>query len=188
MARGADTESIGAPRAPMLRAPEPPSRPAARRVKHAIDRVAAAFALLVTAPVILAIVAALKLVGPGPVLVRREQIGERGRPLLLRSFAITDELCRSSGWRLVAGTGATALPQLWNVLRGELSIVGPRPREPGVEPPPVRPGLTGPAQLAQLERWLSITEQFELDDEYARTWSLALDARIVARTIWRELS
>ena len=188
MARGTYTESIGSPRAPVPREPVPPQRRAARRVKHVVDRVAAAFALFVTAPVILAIAGALKLWGPGPVLVRRERIGEQGRPLLLRSFAITDELCRSPGWRLVAGVGATALPQLWNVLRGELSIVGPRPREPGSEPPPVRPGLTGPAQLAQLERWLSITEQFELDDEYARTWSLALDARIVAQTIWRELA
>ena len=51
-------------------------------------------------------------------------------------------------------------------------------------PPPVRPGLTGLAQLAQLERWVSVAEQLELDHEYARTWSLALDARIVWRTMW----
>jgi len=48
----------------------------------------------------------------------------------------------------------------------------------------MRPGLTGLAQLEQLERWLSIAQQVELDAEYARTWSLALDARIVWRTMW----
>jgi lipopolysaccharide/colanic/teichoic acid biosynthesis glycosyltransferase len=188
MARGVYSDSVEAPRAPVPRVPEPPQRPGARRVKHALDRVAAAFGLLVTAPVILAIALALKLWGPGRVLARRERIGERGRPLVLLSFAISDEMHRSPGWRLVAGTGATALPQLWSVVRGELSIVGPRPRETGLEPPPTRPGLTGLAQLAQLERRLSVTEQLELDERYARTWSLALDARIIGRTMWRVLT
>ena len=54
-----------------------------------------------------------------------------------------------------------------------MSIVGPRPREPGFEAPPARPGLTGLAQLEQLERWLSVAEQLELDD--------ALRAHVVAR-------
>jgi lipopolysaccharide/colanic/teichoic acid biosynthesis glycosyltransferase len=84
----------------------------------------------------------------------------------------------------VSGTGLTALPQLWSVVRGEMSIIGPRPRETAFDPPPMRPGLTGLAQLEQLERWLSIAQQIELDAEYARTWSLALDARIVWRTMW----
>jgi lipopolysaccharide/colanic/teichoic acid biosynthesis glycosyltransferase len=167
------------------RAPEPPARPVARRVKHALDRVAAACGLLVIAPVLLGVAVALRLWGPGPVLVRRERIGERGRPLIVRSFAIPSG---SRRWRLLAATGAAALPQLWSVLRGEMSIVGPRPREPGFEPPPARPGLTGLAQLAQLDRWLSVAEQLELDDEYARTWSLGLDARIVGRTMWRVLT
>ena len=187
MARGAYSQSIEPSREPVPQMMEPPPpRPVARRLKYALDRVAAACALLVTAPVIAGVALALALCGP--VLVRRERIGEQGRPFVLRSFAITDELCRSRGWRLLAGTGATALPQLWSVLRGELSIVGPRPREVGFEPPPARPGLTGLAQLSQLERWLSVPEQLELDEEYARTWSLALDARIVGRTVWRVLT
>jgi lipopolysaccharide/colanic/teichoic acid biosynthesis glycosyltransferase len=66
-----------------------------------------------------------------------------------------------------------------------MSIVGPRPREPGFEAPPARPGLTGLAQLEQLDRWLSVAEQLELDETYARTWSLGLDARIVWRTFTR---
>ena len=129
---------------------------------------------------ILGVALALRLFGPGPVLVRRERIGESGRPVLVRSFAITDER--------VASTGVTALPQLWSVLRGEMSIVGPSPREVGFEPPPARPGLTGLAQLEQLDRWLSVPEQLDLDADDARTWSLGLDARIVARTMTRALS
>jgi lipopolysaccharide/colanic/teichoic acid biosynthesis glycosyltransferase len=114
-----------------------------------------------------------------------ERVGEAGKVIVVRSFAVTDPMCsRSRAWRLVRGTGVTVLPQLWSVVRGDMSIIGPRPREAGSRPPLVRPGITGLAQLAQLERWLSVAEQLEIDDEYARTWSLALDARIVWRTMW----
>jgi putative colanic acid biosynthesis UDP-glucose lipid carrier transferase len=164
-------------------APRP--NPAALALKHVIDRVAAAGGLLVTAPLLAAVALALHYRGPGRILRRDERIGEQGRTIVVRSFAVTDALCqRSRAWRLVAGTGLTALPQLWSVLCGDMSIIGPRPRESGFDPPPMRPGLTGLAQLEQLERWLSIAEQVQLDAEYARTWSLALDARIVWRTMW----
>jgi lipopolysaccharide/colanic/teichoic acid biosynthesis glycosyltransferase len=171
-------------------APAPPGRRAAdprlrsRAVKHALDRLAAAAALVVTAPLFAAVALALWSRGEAGVLRREKRTGEHGRLIRLRSFAITADMCRSRGWRLLASAGLTALPQLWSVLRGEMSIVGPRPREPGFDPPPARPGLTGLAQLEQLDRWLSIAEQTELDDRYARAWSLALDARILWRTTW----
>ncbi len=163
---------------------QPPS-PAALIVKHAIDRVVAVCGLIVTAPLLALVALALRYRGDGRVLRREERLGEDGRLILLRSFAVTDDLCRESrAWRLVAGSGLTALPQLWSVLSGEMSIIGPRPRETGFDPPPMRPGLTGLAQLEQLDRWLSIAQQIEFDSEYAREWSLALDARIVWRTMW----
>jgi lipopolysaccharide/colanic/teichoic acid biosynthesis glycosyltransferase len=163
----------------------PPPRPAALWLKHAIDRVIAACGLLVTAPLLAGVALALRLRGSGEIVRRHERLGELGRPIVVRSFAVTDGLClRSRAWRIVAGSGLTALPQLWSVLRGEMSVIGPRPRDIGSLPPPMRPGLTGLAQLEQLERWLSTSEQLRLDDEYARTWSLALDARIVWRTMW----
>lgn len=162
-----------------------PRRSAARTVKHAFDRVSAACGLIVTLPLLAAVALVLRLRGPGTVLRRVERVGEGGRTIVVRSFAVTDAMCsRSRGWRLVRATGLTVLPQLWSVLRGDMSVIGPRPRDPGLDPPLVRPGLTGLVQLAQLERWLSVAEQLELDDEYARTWSLALDARIVWRTMW----
>jgi lipopolysaccharide/colanic/teichoic acid biosynthesis glycosyltransferase len=150
-----------------------------------IDRIVAACGLIVTAPLSLAVAVALFYGAGGRVLRRENRTGEDGRVIRLRSFAVTDQLTRRSRfWRIVAGSGLTALPQLWSVLRGDMSIIGPRPRETGFTPPPMRPGLTGLAQLEQLERWLSITEQLELDDKYAQTWSLRLDARIVWRTMW----
>jgi putative colanic acid biosynthesis UDP-glucose lipid carrier transferase len=161
-----------------------PPRPYALWLKHAIDRVVAACGLLVTAPLLAGVALALRYRG-GAIVRRDQRLGERGELIVVRSFAVTDLMRRDSrAWRLVAGSGLTALPQLWSVLRGEMSVIGPRPREPGFLPPPMRPGLTGLAQLEQLERWLSISEQLQLDDEYARRWSLALDARIVWRTMW----
>jgi lipopolysaccharide/colanic/teichoic acid biosynthesis glycosyltransferase len=164
------------------------ARPKALAVKHVLDRILAACGLLVTAPLFAGVALALHYRGAGRVLRRDQRIGERARFIYVRSFVVTDEMVqRSRGWRIVAGSGMTALPQLWSVLRGELSIVGPRPRELGFEPPPMRPGLTGLAQLEQLERWLSLSEQLALDDEYAQRWSLQLDARITWRTMWSVL-
>jgi lipopolysaccharide/colanic/teichoic acid biosynthesis glycosyltransferase len=175
MTRTVDSERAQAPTG----APPPaPPRPnlLAPLLKHAFDRVIAAGGLLVTAPVIAGVALALWLRG-GPVLLREQRIGYRGRPLVVRSFAIVGD---AAPWRLLAAAGVAALPQLWSVAAGRMSLVGPRPREPGFEAPPARPGLTG---LAQLERWLSVAEQLELDERYARTWSLGLDARIMWRTL-----
>jgi lipopolysaccharide/colanic/teichoic acid biosynthesis glycosyltransferase len=175
MARTVDSERVQATaeRPPPSAPPEPDRR--ALALKHALDRLVAAGGLLVTAPVIAAVALALRIRG-GPVLEHEQRIGVGGRPVAVRTFAVPDE------WAWLARTGVTALPQLWSVLAGRMSIVGPRPREPGFEAPLARPGLTGPAQLAQLERWLSVAEQLELDDRYARTWSLRLDAQILWRT------
>jgi lipopolysaccharide/colanic/teichoic acid biosynthesis glycosyltransferase len=166
MARTVDIERTRADAAP----PPPPSpNPRALLLKHVLDRLVAVGGLLVTAPLIAGVALVLRLRG-GPVLLREDRIGHHGRPLVQRSFAI-------------ASASVAALPQLWSVACGRMSIVGPRPREPGFEAPPARPGLTGLAQLEQLERWLSVAEQLELDDRYARTWSLGLDARIMWRTL-----
>jgi lipopolysaccharide/colanic/teichoic acid biosynthesis glycosyltransferase len=156
-------------------------------MKYVLDRLIGALALLFTAPILLLLWLALVATRTQPLLNVDYRLGENGRMVALRSFAITAEQLRKRRWRLVVASGAAALPQLWSVVRGELSLVGPRPRELGLEPPPVRPGLTGLAQLSQLDGWLALADQLQLDDEYARTWSLGLDARIVWRTIVRTL-
>jgi lipopolysaccharide/colanic/teichoic acid biosynthesis glycosyltransferase len=154
-------------------------------VKHPFDRLAALVGLFVTAPLTAAVALAVRIRDDAPVLRRDERLGENGRTIGVLSFRITDEMCESPAWRLLDRTGVTALPQLWNVLRGELSLVGPRPRPLALTPPPARPGLTGLAQVEQLARPIPLAERYELDARYADRWSLALDARIVARTMWR---
>ena len=177
------TDIPGASRGPEHPAPST----GGRRVKYALDRVVAAVALLFTAPIIAVLAFSLWAGRTRPVLRPDRRLAERGRTIVLHSFAIGAEHLRKRRWRIVMASGAAGLPQLWSVLRGDLSLVGPRPRELGLEPPPARPGLTGPAQLQQLEGWLTLADQLQLDDEYARTWSLRLDAGIVWRTIVRTL-
>jgi lipopolysaccharide/colanic/teichoic acid biosynthesis glycosyltransferase len=179
MTRTVDSERAQAHIGPPQPAPPRPNLLALLLFKYSLDRVVAIGGLLVTAPIIAGVALALRLRG-GPVLMREQRIGYRGRPLVVRSFAITGD---ATPWRTLAAAGVTALPQLWSVAAGRMSLVGPRPREPGFEAPPARPGLTGLAQLEQLERWLSVAEQLELDERYAQTWSLGLDARILWRTI-----
>jgi lipopolysaccharide/colanic/teichoic acid biosynthesis glycosyltransferase len=143
-------------------------------LKHALDRFAAAAGLLATAPLIVVLVLALR--RRGSVLAHEPMIGEDRRVILLPSLAIPAD------WRLLNRLGLRALPQLWTMLRGELSLVGPRSRPPGAAPPPIRPGLTG---LAQLHPDTTLADRLALDDHYAHSWSLALDARILARTVVR---
>jgi lipopolysaccharide/colanic/teichoic acid biosynthesis glycosyltransferase len=174
--------------------PVPPSGPdhpvpsiGGRRIKYALDRVVAAVALLFTAPILALLAFSLWASRTRPVLRAERRLAEGGRTIVLYSFAIGAEHLRKRRWRVVMASGAAVLPQLWSVLRGDLSLVGPRPRELGLEPPPTRPGLTGPAQIQQLDGWVTLADQLQLDDDYARAWSLRLDLGIVWRTIVRTL-
>jgi lipopolysaccharide/colanic/teichoic acid biosynthesis glycosyltransferase len=138
-------------------------------VKRAIDVVVAAAALVVLSPLFVTIALVVVLDSPGPVLYRAERVGFRGRPLAMLKFrkmhrtargahltvAGDERLTRVGAW--LARTKLDELPQLWHVLRGEMSLVGPRPESPSfVARFPaeygvilrVRPGLTGYTQLA----------------------------------------
>jgi lipopolysaccharide/colanic/teichoic acid biosynthesis glycosyltransferase len=157
-------------------------------LKHAADRLVAACGLVFTAPMIAVVMVALRRHGVRPALRRDELLGEDGHLIAVLTLAIPERLVRNRlAWRLLDRAGVGALPQLWNVLRGDLSLVGPRPRALELPPPPERPGLTGLAQVAQLTRPLALGERLDLDDEYARRWSLLLDAKICALTMWRVL-
>jgi len=138
-------------------------------VKRGIDVIVAALALVVLSPLLLAIALLVVLDSPGPVLYRAERVGFRGRPLRMLKFrkmhpaargaALTvaddERLTRLGAW--LARTKFDELPQLWHVLRGEMSLAGPRPESPSfVARFPsdygvilgTRPGLTGYTQLA----------------------------------------
>ncbi|MFI7217174.1 sugar transferase [Micromonospora maritima] len=176
-----------------------PDRGAA--VKRGVDVVVALTALLVTAP-ILAAVAVAVLIGLGrPVLFRQRRIGRYGREftiLKFRSmaggsgaFSPGDDQARLTRLgRWLRATSLDELPSLWNILRGDMSLVGPRPFPTSYRDlytaeqfrrHEVRPGLTGLAQVNGRNE-LDWAERFAYDLRYVDHWSLRLDARILART------
>jgi lipopolysaccharide/colanic/teichoic acid biosynthesis glycosyltransferase len=185
-------------------------------VKRIADVILATAGLLALLPLLLAIAAAVKLDSPGPVFYRGVRIGRKRQKFLcckfrtmipqadaakedLRAhneregafFKITnDPRVTRAGWFL-RRYSLDELPQLWNVLRGEMSLVGPRPHPPDdVERYSVEhmqrldfvPGITGLWQVTA-RRDRSFERSVTLDVEYIKTWSLALDLRILWKTI-----
>ena len=185
-------------------------------VKRAIDIVGTLLLLVVLCLPMLLVALMIRLETPGPALFRQRRIGFANLPFEIWKFRTMHQHPSESG-RLVQVTrhdrrvtwlgdklrrcSADELPQLFNVLRGEMSLVGPRPHAPGtcaggkpfelVTPHyparhRVKPGLTG---LAQVRGWRGQTEteekllrRVESDLEYIEHWSLWLDVRILART------
>ena len=178
---------------PATHAPEPPPGGAPRRslrVKHALDRLGAAGAIAVALPV-LALAAIVAKLSTGKVLVRDRRIDRDGRSFQLLAFPPLPVLRR---WSI------DQLPQLFNVVRGEMSFVGPRPERPEFvelfganlrrhdQPRSVRPGITGWSQLQELSGSAPLAERLRWDDWYVRNWSLRLDLRIAlltVRDVWR---
>ena len=170
---------------------------AGRTSKRVFD-LALALPLLAVAAVPMALVAlALWLADGSPVLFRQRRPGLGGRTFTLVKFRTMragdgpDEQRLTRLGRIVRTLSLDELPQLWNVVRGDMSLVGPRPLLPQYleryTPRQARrhempPGITG---LAQVEGRNALTweERFELDVRYVDDWSLALDAWIVVRTI-----
>jgi len=166
--------------------PCPDSRPRGLAVKHALDRVGAVVALVAVAPLFLATAVGLKLFTSAPVLVRERRIDREGRSFQLLRFQPVPILRR---WSI------DQVPQLVNVLRGQMSFVGPRPERPEfVElfganlrrhdgPRRVRPGIAGWSQLQGLSGRAPLVERVRWDDWYVENWSLWLDVKIVLMTV-----
>jgi lipopolysaccharide/colanic/teichoic acid biosynthesis glycosyltransferase len=169
------------------------------------DIAVAAAALVLLSPVLLAAAIAIKLSSRGPVLYRQRRVGRDGRefellklrtmvegsdPVGVGTVVTRDDPRVTAAGRLLRRTSLDELPNLVNVLRGEMAIVGPRPTIPAqvVDYTPrqhrrheVRPGLTGLAQV-QGRAGIPWEERIEIDVEYVERRSAALDARILART------
>jgi len=166
-------------------------------VKRLVDVVGSAAGLLVACIPMAIIAVALRLTMGSPVLFRQVRPGRHGELFTILKFRTmragegtdAERLTRLGRW--LRATSLDELPELWNVLRGDMSLVGPRPLL--VEYLPlysarqarrheVRPGLTGLAQVAgrNLVDW---DERFELDVEYVETRSLGLDLHIIGRTV-----
>jgi len=166
-------------------------------VKRVVDVIGAGLGLLVACIPMAVIAVALRLTMGSPVLFRQVRPGRRGELFTILKFRTmrsgegTDTERLSSLGRWLRATSLDELPELWNVLRGDMSLVGPRPllveylplySQRQARRHEVRPGLTGLAQVAgrNLVDW---DERFELDVEYVETRSLALDLRIIGRTV-----
>jgi exopolysaccharide biosynthesis polyprenyl glycosylphosphotransferase len=184
--------------------------------KRACDVVLSALGLLALAPLFAVVAAAVKATSPGPVIFRQERIGLRGRPFTLLKFRtmvtgadqLLDELRdrnEADGplFKLrhdprVTRVGAVLrrysideLPQLWNVLKGEMSLVGPRPplaaevaryEQWQLDRLEVRPGITGLWQVSGRSE-LSFEDYVRLDLFYVENWSVAYDLFILSKTI-----
>nr|WP_029391123.1 exopolysaccharide biosynthesis polyprenyl glycosylphosphotransferase [Streptomyces xiaopingdaonensis] len=186
-----------------------PARLVRRRRKRLLDLLLVVPALVVAAPLLVACALAVRLSdGPG-VLFRQERIGLGSRPFVLlkfRSLRPADEWESATRWsvaddarmsrvgRVLRRTSLDELPQLWNVLRGDMSLVGPRPerlhfveqfsrRLPGYADRHRAPaGITGLAQVHGLRGDTSIEDRARLDNHYIDTWSLRQDLQILCRT------
>jgi exopolysaccharide biosynthesis polyprenyl glycosylphosphotransferase len=181
-----------------------------RALKRAEDIVGSLAGLLVASPVIAAAAAVIKATSPGPVFFRQERCGENGRPFTLYKLrtmrndaeAGTGPVFASENDPRTTPFGAwmrrwnvDELPQLWNVLKGDMSLVGPRPERPhfveqfkeGVDRYMWRhvskPGITGWAQVNGLRGNTSIGERVKYDLYYLENWSLAFDFKILLRTL-----
>ena len=190
-----------------------PVRPALRSItwplKRLIDIVVGTVFLLAAAPVILLSAGVLRIQsGPG-VFFRQERVGLNGRRFTivkLRTIAPADQRESESSWydgsepvsgfaRFLRVSSLDELPQLWNVVRGDMSLVGPRPERPHfaerfsasipdyADRHRVPAGLTGLAQIHGLRGDTSISERARLDNAYIDSWSLYQDAKILVRTL-----
>ena len=183
------------------------------RAKRMLDVVVSSLALLVLSPLFAVIAAAVRLTSPGPVLFRQRRIGQHARTfemLKFRTMRVNDDsdhtwsVCnddrRTLVGRLLRPLSLDELPQLWNVLVGEMSLVGPRPERPyfvdqysptvrGYEDRHRLPvGLTGLAQVHGLRGDTSIEQRARLDNYYIEHWSPWQDLAIVLSTageVWR---
>lgn len=186
-------------------------------VKQGLDRVLALLGLLCLLPILLLVGLAVKATSSGPALYRSERVGRNGEPFHMWKFRTMrdgahgqmNELLKRHGrngvplfkipndpritslGRVLRRTSIDELPQLLNVLTGEMSLVGPRPQMPGEVALyssrerlrlQVRPGMTGLWQVSGRSA-LSWHEALECDFRYIREWSLLLDVKILAMTV-----
>ncbi|HEX6387855.1 MAG TPA: exopolysaccharide biosynthesis polyprenyl glycosylphosphotransferase [Solirubrobacteraceae bacterium] len=186
-------------------------------IKHAIDRVGAALLVCLLLPLLLLIAVLVKVGSPGPVLFRQPRVGRDGREFVMFKFRTmrvapgepvlvalppgcapggvegADRRTRLGTW--LRRSSLDELPQLLNVLRGDMSLIGPRPERPAWatefsrrvwsygDRHRVRSGITGLAQVRGLRGRTSVQERAELDNFYIENWSFWLDLKIALQTV-----
>jgi len=186
-------------------------------VKRGIDVAVASLGMLVLAPLLAAVAAAIKVTSPGPILFRQSRVGRGNEEFRMvkfrtmvdgademkadllhrnehpdeRMFKIADDPRVTPVGKLLRRTSIDELPQLWNVVKGEMSLVGPRPLVPDESAHVIgwhrarldlTPGLTGPWQVMGQTR-APFSEMVKLDYMYVADWSLWNDVKLLARTL-----
>jgi putative colanic acid biosynthesis UDP-glucose lipid carrier transferase len=190
-----------------------PTAVATHPLKRGFDIMAAGFGLLLFLPLLLVVMMAIQLESPGPAIFRQRRTGYRGRVFTIykfRTMTVTEDCAKvrqaTRGDERVTAIGALLrklsideLPQLWNVLKGDMSIVGPRPHALahdeyyGALIPTyaarfrAKPGLTGFAQVngfrGEIREPRCMSDRVAADNSYIEAWSPALDVAILARTV-----
>lgn len=181
-------------------------------IKRTFDIACSAILLIVLSPILLAVAIGVKLSSPGPVIYQQERIGLGKKPFTMykfRSMGVQADGSDMTTWgtsqddrrtrfgEFIRKFSIDELPQLWNVLRGDMSLVGPRPERPFFverfrEQVPlymlkhlVRPGITGWAQVNGWRGDTSIEERIKCDIYYIENWTFLLDLKILFLTVWK---
>ncbi len=181
-----------------------------RMLKRAVDIVGSLVGLALSAPIIAALAIIIRRESPGPVFFRQTRLGLRGKPfeiIKLRSMRVDAEQQKGAVWavendprRLKIGAfmrkwNLDELPQFWNVLKGEMTLVGPRPERPNFVEEfrdsvryynlrhSCKPGVTGWAAVHGLRGNTSLEDRLDFDLYYIENWSLMLDFKIMLMTL-----
>ncbi len=179
-------------------------------VKRAMDIAGSLVLIVLSSPVMLLAAVGVKLSSPGPIIFRQKRVGLNKKPFYMYKFrSMRVNAASDTGWSTNSDPRKTRfgsfirkfsideLPQFFNVLKGDMSLVGPRPELPHFvdqfkEEIPlymvkhqVRPGITGWAQVNGLRGDTSIKERIEHDVYYIENWSILLDIKILFLTLFK---
>ena len=181
-------------------------------VKRIVDIGGSLFAIVLFSPVMLITAILIKLTSPGPLIYKQERVGLHNQTFKMykfRSMEVQDPAKEKKGWtvkndprvtpigKFIRRTSIDELPQLFNILKGDMSLVGPRPERPFFvekfrEEIPrymvkhqVRPGLTGWAQINGYRGDTSIRKRIEHDLYYIENWTLGFDFKIIFLTFFK---
>ncbi len=182
-------------------------------LKTLSDYIIAIIAIIITSPIMIFTAIAIKLTSKGPIIFKQERIGLNGKSFMMykfRSMKVQDPEEEKQEWttrddprktkigNFIRKTSIDELPQFFNVLKGDMSVVGPRPERPFFvnefkEKIPkymikhqVKPGLTGWAQIHGCRGNTSIKKRVEYDIEYVEHWHMGLDLGIMIKTILKK--
>lgn len=183
-------------------------------VKQIIDTVIALCALLVLSPFLIITAIAIKIDSPGPIIFKQERLGRWGKPFWIYKFRSMCQNAEKTGTgvysykgdsritkvgKIIRSTSIDELPQLWNIMKGDMALIGPRPAltyhpwsfdqytEEQKHMFDVRPGVTGWAQVNGRKE-VPWPQRIQLNCEYVRKVSFAFDMKIFFMTIFKVLS